>query len=131
MVLDERFKSNGLRTKHIKELEPLLAEILAQKKSEEWFEIFDKIQIPYSPINTIDKVMQNKQVLSRNMFVEVEDKKAGKIKIAGNPIKMTTIEEQKFRDPAPEIGEQNLKIYSELLGYSVEEIEKLKAEGVI
>jgi len=131
LVSDERFKSNGLRTKHIKELEPILAEILVQKKSEEWFAIFDKIQIPYSPINTIDKVMQNKQVLSRNMFVEVEDKKAGKIKIAGNPIKMTTIEEQKFRDPAPEIGEHNLKIYSELLGYSVEEIEKLKTEGVI
>ena len=131
LVTDERFKTNGLRTKNISELELILADILIQKKSEEWFEIFEKIQIPYSPINTIDKVIQNEQVLSRNMIVEVGDKKAGTVKIAGNPIKMTNIEEQKFRDPAPEIGEQNLKIYSELLGYSIEEIDRLKTEGVI
>ena len=44
---------------------------------------------------------------------------------------MTTIEERKFRDPAPEIGEHNDKIYSGLLGFSKDEIEKLKSEGVI
>jgi CoA:oxalate CoA-transferase len=131
LITDKRFETNGLRTKNVKELEPILSEIFLEKNTEQWFEVFEKVQIPYSPINTIDKVMQNRQVLSRNMIVEVEDKSAGKIKIAGNPIKMTTIEEKNFRDPAPDIGEHNSKIYSELLGFSKEEIEKLKNEGVI
>jgi CoA:oxalate CoA-transferase len=131
LATDKRFETNGLRTKNLNELEPVLSEIFLQKNTEEWFDIFEKVQIPYSPINSIDKVMKNKQVLSRNMFVDVEDKKAGKIKIAGNPIKMSSIEEKDFRDPAPGIGEHNAKIYSELLGLSIEEIEKLKKEGVI
>ncbi|MFH0866020.1 MAG: CaiB/BaiF CoA-transferase family protein [Bacteroidota bacterium] len=131
LITDSRFETNGLRTQNVKELEQILAEIIIQNNTQEWFEIFEKIQIPYSPINTIDKVMENRQVLSRNMIVEVEDKKAGSVKIAGNPIKMTTIEEQKFRNPAPDIGEHNRKIYSEMLGYTVEDIENLKNEGVI
>ena len=65
------------------------------------------------------------------MIVEVEDKKAGKVKIAGNPIKMSSIEEEHNRKPAPAIGEHNRKIYSELLGYTDKEIEDLNKEGVI
>jgi CoA:oxalate CoA-transferase len=130
LITDARFESNGLRTKNIKELEPILAEIFLQKETSDWFEIFEKVQIPYAPINTIDKVMQNRQILSRNMIVEVDDKKAGKIKIAGNPIKMTTIEEKSFREPAPEIGEHNFRIFSEL-GFSAEEIETMKKEKII
>lgn len=131
LTKDERFITNGLRTKNIAVLAPIIEEIIGQKNSEEWSEIFDKVQIPYSPINTIDKVMTNKQVLSRNMIVEVEDKKAGTVKIAGNPIKMTSIEEDKYRKPAPEIGDHNHEIYQDLLGFSPAEIERLEKEGVI
>ncbi len=131
LIKDERFLTNGLRTENISILASLINDIIGQKNAADWFDIFEKAQIPYSPINTIDKVMVNKQVLARNMIVEVEDKKAGTVKIAGNPIKMTSIAEENHRKPAPEVGEHNIKIYSELLGYSIEEIENLKNEGVI
>jgi crotonobetainyl-CoA:carnitine CoA-transferase CaiB-like acyl-CoA transferase len=75
--------------------------------------------------------MANRQVLARNMLVEVEDKDIGPIKIAGNPIKMSSFEEEESREPAPEIGEHNLKIFKEFLKYSETEIEQLKQEGVI
>lgn len=131
LTKDERFLTNGLRTKHIKELTPLIDAIIVQKNVADWFVIFDNAQIPYSPINTIDKVVNDPQVLSRNMIVDVEDKKAGRVKIAGNPIKMSTIAEEPHRKPAPEIGEHNNKVYSELLGFTKSEIEELKKEGVI
>jgi CoA:oxalate CoA-transferase len=131
LTKDERFLTNGQRTKNIEVLAPIVDEIIGRKNASEWFEIFDKAQIPYSPINTIDKVVVNPQVLSRNMIVEVEDEKAGTVKIAGNPIKMSSIEEKHDRKPAPAIGEHNQKIYSELLGFTEREIEDLKKEGVI
>jgi len=131
LTKDERFLTNGLRTKHIKELTPLIDAIMIQKNVADWFVIFDKAQIPYSPINTIDKVVNDPQVLSRNMIVDVEDRKAGKVKIAGNPIKMSTIAEELHRKPAPEVGEHNNIVYSELLGFTESEIEELKKEGVI
>ncbi|MCX6267572.1 MAG: CoA transferase [Bacteroidetes bacterium] len=125
------YATNNLRTRHIAELNAELDKILRNKTAAEWIRIIDEAGIPCGPINTIDKVMADQQVLSRNMIVEVDDTRAGKIKIAGNPIKMTSIEEKTHRGPAPEIGGNNLEIYSGLLGLSPEEIDLLKVNGVI
>ena len=75
--------------------------------------------------------MENKQILARNMIVDVEDKQSGNLKIAGNPIKMTNLPEVEHRNPAPEIGEHNSEIFKNMLGYDDEMIEKLKKDGVI
>ena len=125
------FITNKLRTQNISELNAELDKTIITKTAEEWIEAIDKAGIPCGPINTIDKIMKDKQVLSRNMIVEVEDAKAGTIKIAGNPVKMSSIEEKPDRRPAPEIGENNFEIYSGLLGLSGEEIDQLKLNGVI
>jgi CoA:oxalate CoA-transferase len=127
----EKFDTNRKRTEYYEELIPILEDVIVTKTVAEWGEIFEKAQIPYSLINTIDNVMANRQVLARNMLVEVEDKDIGPIKIAGNPIKMSSFEEEESREPAPEIGEHNLKIFKEFLKYSETEIEQLKQEGVI
>ena len=54
----------------------------------------------------------------------------GNIPLPGVPIKMSEspgiIEKR-----APEVGEHNEEVYSELLGFSSEELSRLKAEGVI
>lgn len=131
LVADERFNTNGNRTRNINELVEILNDVFKSKNASEWIEIIENADVPVSPINTIDKVMDNKQIKSRNMIVEVEDKDIGKIKIAGNPIKMTTIPEKENRNAAPEIGENNLEIFSKYLSYSITDIENLKNEGVI
>ncbi len=65
------------------------------------------------------------------MIVEVEDKVAGTVKIAGNPIKMTSIDEETTRTPAPEIGENNAEVYASWLGLSARDLAELSREGVI
>jgi CoA:oxalate CoA-transferase len=131
LIEHEKFKTNKDRTDNIEELTPILEGVIAQKTVAEWVELFEKAQFPCSPINTIDKTMQHRQVLARNMIVEVDDKDIGTVKVAGNPIKMSSVPEEKTRKSSPEIGEHNLKIFKELLGYSDEEIEQLHDEGVI
>ena len=95
------------------------------------FEIIENAKVPCSPINDIDDVMKHKQILARNMIIDVDDKQAGKIKIAGNPIKMCSIPEVKERKPAPDIGEHNNEIYGTMLGFSDDEIAKLQKDGII
>jgi CoA:oxalate CoA-transferase len=128
---NSKFSTNKLRTQHIEDLNAELGKTLSIKKAEEWISIIDAAGIPCGPINSVDKIMEDKQVQARNMIVAVEDKKAGTIRIAGNPVKMSLLEEKPDRDPAPEIGEHNLEIYSTMLGLSPDEIEKLKENGVI
>ncbi len=127
----ELFVTNELRTDNIEHLVPVLEQELSRKTCHEWCLTFEAAGVPYSPINTVDQVMQHPQVLARNMIVDVPDPEIGTIKVAGNPIKMTSIQEEPTRNPAPGIGEHTSMIFKEYLGYSDEEIEQLKHEGVI
>lgn len=125
------FATNPKRTKNIAKLNTILDNIFQAKTAAEWIEILEKAAVPCSPINNIEKAMRNRQILARNMVVDVNDPKIGTIKVAGNPIKMTTIPEEPTRPPAPEIGEQSEKILTELLNLSQEEIATLKSKGVL
>jgi len=131
LLSDPRFITNRLRTEHVAELNSILEPIFCTKSSREWLAILEAAGIPCAPINDVEAVMQDCQVLARNMIVEVEDKLAGTIKIAGNPIKMSSVPESPVRDKVPEIGEHNQEVYSGLLGFSEAEILSLQENGVI
>jgi CoA:oxalate CoA-transferase len=131
LLADPRFTSNKLRTENILELNTILEPVFLTRKAQDWLDLFEQVKLPCAPINSIDKVMRDPQVLARNMIVEVQDRVAGTVKIAGNPIKMTSVPEQPDRGRVPEVGEHNLEIYGGLLGLSDAEINQLQSEGVI
>ncbi len=131
LTCDERFVSNKKRLENVDELIPVIEKRIAEKSFAEWSAIFDKIQFPYSSVNTVDKVMNNRQVLARNMIVDTEDKKIGRFKIAGNPIKMSSLKDEKILPSNSDIGENNVEILGGLLNLSKQEIKQLKEEGVI
>ncbi|MBM4400254.1 MAG: CoA transferase [Candidatus Cloacimonetes bacterium] len=131
LIDDIRFSSNKLRTENIDVLNTILNPVFATKTAGEWLTLFEQAKIPCAPINSIDKVMQDEQVLSRNMIVKVEDTIAGKIMIAGNPIKMSSVPEETERGKVPDVGEHNHEIYSSMLNLTAEEIKQLQMDGVI
>lgn len=131
LITDHRFVDNKNRTNNLDILIPLLDNVFKEKTVTEWCEIFENAGIPHSPINTIDKVMENPQLKARNMLVEVSSEQTGKVIIAGNPIKMSSIPELPTKGDIPEIGQHNFEIYSKWLGLNEEEITKLKEENVI
>ena len=131
LIEDNRFITNGARTENLTELNIVLDEIFKTKNAFEWIDLFEDNGIPCGPINTIDKVMDDKQVLARNMIVEVDDKNAGKVKIAGNPIKMTSVPEEQTRKSAPEIGEHTKEVLAKYLNIDDKKIDQLSAKGVL
>lgn len=130
LLNDERFKTNPLRNENYNELRPLIASHIKEKSTSEWQQLLDDAGVPNGPINTIDKVIENPQVKARDMIVEVEHPKAGKLKIPGIPIKLSNTP-GKIRNAAPLLGENTDEILSKYLEYSDTEIEKLKQGGVI
>ena len=127
---DPRFKTNPLRVKNRKECIGILAPILKTRARDEWVKLLNDDAIPCAPINTMDEVFQNPQVLHRNMLVEVDHPKAGKIKMVGIPVKYSEAKAT-IRRPPPVLGEHTREILSEILGYEDARIEALKAAGVI
>ena len=130
LIDDERFKDNPDRNSNYKQLRPLIAPCFLEKTTKEWQEILDNEGIPNGPINTIDKVVQDPQVLARDMIVEVEHPVAGSFKMPGIPIKLSETPGS-IRTPAPTLGQHSQEILKEKLGLDEESIEKLAEDGAI
>jgi crotonobetainyl-CoA:carnitine CoA-transferase CaiB-like acyl-CoA transferase len=129
MCRNPNFDSRENRLKNSKDLYSILENIFLEKTGEEWLEILEK-KIPVAPINTIDKALSDPQTLSRNMVAGVEYEGGKKLKILGNPIKLSEVEQEVFRRP-PRLGEHTEAILRNLLNYSTEEIEELRRQKVI
>lgn len=131
LIDDEKLMTNPLRTENIEYMEHQLQKTITTKTVDEWVQLIDGSGVPCGPINTIDRVMADEQIIARNMIVECQDEIAGSIKIAGNPIKMDSIPEKTIRESAPSIGQHNNEVFKSLLGLTDTEVSELKNQGVI
>lgn len=129
LINDERFNSNPLRVKNIEVLTEIITEVLKQRTSEEWLETFEKNNIPSGKINNVEEMMNDPQVIAREMIVDVTQK-TGPVKMPGVPIKFSHTPAE-IAGPAPELGEHNEEIFSTFLDLDKFSINKLKEEGVI
>lgn len=127
---DPRFITRAACYENRGELYALLREIFLTKTRDEWIEIFVEYGVPTGPVYSLDEAIADKQVLHRNMVVDMNHPTCGKLKVTGNPIKMSECNEEVFA-PQPALGEQNEEILRELLGYSPQQIEELKKAQVI
>jgi CoA:oxalate CoA-transferase len=130
LIKDPKFCTNDLRRKNKDELLPILEQMFLERTASDWLKLLADEGIPSAPVNAVDKVLTDPQLLARNMLVEISHPDYGKVKILGNPVKMSGMEEDSFT-AAPTLGEHTVEILSELLGYSQEQIDKLEEEGVV
>lgn len=127
---DPRFKTNPLRVKNRRECISILADILRTRPRDEWLQLLNNGSIPCAPINSMDEVFRDPQVLHRNMLVEIDHPAAGKIKMVGIPVKYSEADVA-VRRPPPILGQHTHEILSEVLGYDRGRIEALEQKGVI
>jgi CoA:oxalate CoA-transferase len=111
---DPRYATNDLRNRNHDSLFAALSEQLKTKPTAEWIPVVEKAGVPCGPINNVAQALQHPQVEARNMLVEVDDPKAGKVKLAGNPLKMSAFEDPKTRQSAPELDADRERILREL-----------------
>lgn len=127
---DPRYITNADRVKNRAELINTLAVVFETRESEEWIEASLEAGLPCGPINTLDRVFKDPQVLHREMVVEVNHPSVGKVRLAGNPIKLSESPAMIKAHP-PLLGEHTEEVLASLLGLKGEEIEGLRREGVI
>ena len=130
LIDDERFRTNALRTENHESLFPIFAEIMRCRTTDTWVDALEAIGVPCGPVNTVDKVANDPQVLARDMIAEVEHDAIGTVQIPGIPIKLSETPGQ-IDAPAPNLGEHTSEVLIGLLGLGVEEVNQLKQDGVV
>jgi CoA:oxalate CoA-transferase len=113
LITDERFLNNDQRCFNHDELFKILSDILKHKTTKAWIEILDGVGVPCGPVNNIKDVMENEQVLERNMVVSIDYPDIGNVKSPGCPIKSKTYEINPSV-PAPDLGQDNESILGNL-----------------
>ena len=130
LMNDPRYATNPKRVENRKELVSFLQGVFLQKTSDEWLKLLGEAEIPSGPINTLDQVFADPQVLARGMLLEMEHPVTGKYKLVGSPMKLSETPVQ-YRFPPPRLGEHTEEVLRVILGYEQAQISRLKEQKVI
>ena len=130
LIAHPRFATNALRAEHVEELGEVLSAITCQKPVAVWMQEMLTAGIPCGPVNTVDKVVKDPQVLAREMLVDIQDPKAGPVTVAGFPIKLSATP-GRAQGPAPGLGEHTEAVLAEWLHVSADAVARLREEGVV
>jgi len=128
LIQDKRFLTVADRVINRPELTKLLEEKLTEKTTKEWEALLDEAGVANGPILYIDEVFQDRQVLHQKMLLEMDHPTVGKIKTLGFPAKLSRTPGQ-LRLPPPLLGQHTEEVLKEL-GYSLQEIETMRKDGV-
>ena len=128
LAADARFKTNADRVRNREALYEILPEITRRKTQKFWVDGLADLPVPAGPVNTLDQVFSDPQVLHQEMLLN-SPQPTGPVKMTGFPVKLTEAPAQ-LRRPSPQLGEQTREILAEA-GYELSEIEQFIAANVV
>ncbi|MFC2171725.1 CaiB/BaiF CoA transferase family protein [Acidobacteriota bacterium] len=130
LVDHEKYNTNPKRVENRKVLIPIIAEEMVKKTRKEWMDLLVAEGIPCAPINNLEEVYSDPQVLHRKMLQVVDHPTIGKLKLAGIPVKYSDAD-LRVRRPPPLLGEHTVEILKEYLDVDDAEIARLRQSEVI
>ncbi len=132
LARDPRFKTNADRVRNREALYAALPEITARKTRDEWVQGLAGLAVPAGPVNNLEQVFTDPQILHRGMRLAMDypGARGGEVELIGNPVKFSQTPVD-YRHPPPKVGEHTDEVLKELLGLGEEEIAKLRKDEVI
>ncbi len=130
IAADPRFRTNADRVANRPALLAILGEELKKRPSAEWCRLLWDAGVPAGPVNSLDEVFADPQVVHRQVVQEVAraDLPGGVLRTVGIPVRLGGTPGAIRRAP-PRLGEHTVEVLSEL-GYSAGEIDALLERGI-
>lgn len=127
---DERFATNPSRVRHRDTLVPILAEMVKARGKADWINVLEAAGVPCGPINDLDEVFDNEQVVARGMQVSLPHPSGANAKLVRNPIRMSATPPD-ARTAPPLLGAQTDDVLRDMLGYDDAKIARLRVKQAI
>ncbi len=124
------YKDGHSRTQHYERLEPELSKAFKEKTVGEWIKAFQAVEIACGPVNTVDQVVRDPQVVARQMIVEAKGETGQVYRLLNTPVRLSRTPGAVERI-SPGLGEHTAEVLGEWLGLGAAEVEALRQAGVV
>src|SRR5207237_5355373 len=129
LAADPRFSTNSMRLAHRTELVERVAGLTRKHTTQDWVDRLEAAGLPCGPVNTIDRVFDDPQVLHREMKISMTHP-ASEVPLIGSPLKLSDTPVS-FRRPPPTLGQHTDEVLEGLLKLSAAERASLREGGII
>ncbi len=126
---DPRFALNRDRMANRESLASTLAPAFRERSSGDWLARLEAEGVPAGPVLDVNAMHHDPQTLAREMVVEVEHARVGRMKTLGLPVKFSETP-GRVHGPAPLLGQHSRAILAEA-GYDDVAIDDLIARGIV
>jgi crotonobetainyl-CoA:carnitine CoA-transferase CaiB-like acyl-CoA transferase len=127
---DAKFSTNKARVANRVELIERLRAVSRTRPTAAWIAALEQVGVPCGPINTIDAVFADPQVQARHMQVDMPHPTSGSVSLVANPLRLSETPVT-YRTAPPALGAQTREVLTQRLGMSEEEVDRLRAAGII
>ncbi len=129
LLADPRFSSQELMFENRELLGRELQKIIEQNAAKHWLQIFDSYELPVNLVALVEESKNDPQVLQNQMVVAPEDDRIKTPLIVEHPIQISNVPKV-GPTCAPALGEHTGEVLADL-GYTVEEVTRLRESGII
>jgi crotonobetainyl-CoA:carnitine CoA-transferase CaiB-like acyl-CoA transferase len=129
LIRDERFLDTAGRMRHADVLARLLDEATHSQTTASLCAKLDAEDVPHAPVNRLEALHEDAQVVANALIVEVEHPTAGRLRTP-RPVARFGATPATLRRPAPSLGEHGAEVLREI-GIAESEIEALRSEKIL
>ncbi len=130
LIQDPRFKDNTTRVENREAVVAIIGGITAMRDLDDWLAELEPAGVPSGPINTLDRVFDDPQVLARGMRVKIPHALGVEVEHAGNPIRFSASPVD-YPRAAPLLGEHTDEVLAEWLGLDAPAIAQLRRKEAV
>ena len=128
LARDTRYAENHARIARREEVETLVSDWFAQKRTDEWMELLPKMEVPSGPVYTIDRVLADAQIEALGILKTITHPTSGPLRVVGSPFHLSTDDTEPYRPP-PRLGEHTGDVLKEVLAVSDADFQALQQAG--
>lgn len=130
LSVDPRYATNSARVANRDTLIPALRGLTTQRTTDDWIAQLEAAGVPCGPINTLDRVFRDPQVIHRGIRIEMDHPLTAALPLVASPIRLsgTPVE---YRHPPPLLGEHTREVLTDILQLDAAALERLAASHVI
>lgn len=130
LAADEQFATIAARVRHMDQVDQIVAGWVRTLSRDEAFERLMVRQVPSAPVKNLSEVLHEPHFRQRGAVVPIEHPVIGPLLVLGSPLRLGEAAPL-APAPAPELGQHNRSVLSEVLKLSSDEIDALEQRGAL